>query len=98
MASINATLSKNANYPAGVAAPGTTILPLDTGTILGHVQPGGAGQKLTDGTQQSATLLSAAIINQTGGSSTGAADGNFIDAAAQPTYYGNAAGYSQLGE
>lgn len=34
-----------------------TITPYDSGTILGHVQPGGAGAKLVNGTVQRASQL-----------------------------------------
>lgn len=34
-----------------------TITPYDSGTILGHVQPGGAGEKLVSGVVQRASVL-----------------------------------------
>lgn len=61
---------------AGVAAPTAGIA---------QVHP-----KLTDGTQQSATVGTA--------DSTAGVDGNFVGAGEDATYRGNAAGYSVLGE
>lgn len=36
-----------------------TITPYDSGTILGHVQPGGAGEKLVSGVVQRASQIKA---------------------------------------
>jgi hypothetical protein len=36
-----------------------TITPYDSGTILGHVQPGGTGSKLVNGTVQRASQIKA---------------------------------------
>lgn len=37
----------------------TAITPYDSGTILGHVQPGGSGEKLVSGVIQRATQIKA---------------------------------------
>jgi hypothetical protein len=51
----NAELSSTSIQPGGGPSG---ITPYDSGTILGHVQPGGAGKKLVDGTiQRSASLI-----------------------------------------
>src|SRR5208282_3099387 len=50
----NAERSSTSIQPGGGASG---ITPYDSGTILGHVQPGGAGKKLVDGTIQRASSL-----------------------------------------
>lgn len=92
------TLNKSTNYPAGVAAPGTTVVPGgDSGSITTIAQPGGAAKKLTDTTQQSATTAKVdgtvpGVGNCTNGSGKGT--GNQV-----PTYgpAGNSLGYSIQG-
>ena len=49
-AELSATSVQPGGGPSG-------ITPYDSGTILGHVQPGGAGKKLVDGTIQRASSL-----------------------------------------
>jgi len=72
----NGTLTVRRVQGAGIAAPTT-----------GVADP---SMKLTDGTQQSATVGTA--------DSTAGVDQNFIGVAEAATYRGNAAGYSILGE
>jgi hypothetical protein len=83
--------AESASYPK-------TVTSLDTGTILGTVPPGKAGLKLVDGTQQAAVRRDCAVPRQTVGGIVMDADGNFIRKEDDPTYRGNAAGYSDLGE
>jgi hypothetical protein len=87
--------AKDASYPK-------TVVSRDTGTILGTVPPGKAGLKLVDGTQQAAVRMDCAVPRQTvsivGGTQVMDGDGNFIRKEDDPTYRGNAAGYSNLGE
>jgi hypothetical protein len=100
-AGVNAGVSTGSN----VGASG--VLPLDSGNITtansgngsltvkyvgaaGVAPAANVSAKLTDGTQQSATT-------QTDDATAGV-DGNFIGAAEDATYRGNAKGYSILGE
>jgi hypothetical protein len=87
-------LVKNSNYSAYEVSGQTgtaNVIPLDSGGIVTSPPPGSTvSQKLTDGTQQSATTqLDDATLG---------VDGNFIGKNEDPTYRGNAAGYSILGE
>jgi len=75
-----------------------TVLPYDSGTILGTVPPGKPGLKLTDGTQQSFVTTAA--------DATPGVDGNFVghsqDGLSEDGLYGptngEKLGYSLLGE
>ena len=51
----NAELSSTSIQPGGGPSG---VTPYDSGNILGHIQPGGAGKKLVDGTiQRSVSLI-----------------------------------------
>lgn len=107
----NVAAGVNAGVSTGSNVGASGVLPRDTGNItiansgngtLTVRRVGAAGvadpktgvaavtPKLTDGTQQSAT-------KQTDDATAGV-NGNFIGAAQDATYRGNAAGYSILGE
>jgi hypothetical protein len=43
-----------------------TITPYDSGNIIGHVQPGGSGQKLVDGTVQRGAQILASNFEPSG--------------------------------
>jgi hypothetical protein len=62
----NAELSSTSINPGGGPSG---VTPYDSGTILGHVQPGGSGKKLVDGTvQRSSQLICDATAGVTGNS------------------------------